>query len=342
MSEIARIDILLSTYNGEDYLQAQLDSLLLQDFTDWKLLIRDDISTDRTLEIILSFIALHPTRAFLVDNGGQNLGPKRSFSALLNYSHAEYVMFCDQDDVWHPCKIRKTFEKMRELVAANGDRKPLLVHSDLTVVDEKLEVIANSFWAYAGLRPQNGAALSRELVMNVVTGCAMMINRAACDLALPIPATAIMHDWWIALVVAGTGKSAYITQPLTLYRQHGRNALGAKKYTFAALLGKLTRAITNYVATREENRRNLRIHYLQGVAFFHRFHGGLPPREQMVARAYLRMFSALPVLRFYWMWRYGLWRSGCARNLLSGLCFIRRSAIAIPDVVTERNSINDE
>ena len=151
-------------------------------------------------------------------------------------------MFCDQDDVWFPDKIAVTLGKMQELEGRHGGERPLLVHTDMKVADGNLRVVADSLWRYQKSDPVRGEALNRLLVQNCATGCSMMINRALCDLALPIPAEAMMHDWWLVLVAAAFGTIGHCAEPTLLYRQHGANDVGAKKWSLADLVPQLARA----------------------------------------------------------------------------------------------------
>lgn len=133
--------VICSTFNGQKYLKEQIDSLFHQSYKDFKLLFRDDGSVDGTKEILSS---CNIELLF----SSENLGVKKSFETLLKYasenSDAKYFVFCDQDDVWNHDKIERTLEKMHELENLYGDNIPLLVHSDLEVVNEKLETLSSS------------------------------------------------------------------------------------------------------------------------------------------------------------------------------------------------------
>ena len=230
MDKQSKIAIVLATYNGEKYIKAQIDSLLAQTFQDWHLIIRDDGSNDSTVEIIRDYIARHSNKITYIEYDRMNLGTSMNFSKLVEHAQSDYIMFCDQDDVWLPRKIELTYLKMSELEKEYGRGLPLLVHGDLIVTNEDLTVISNSFWNYRKLDPKKGKTLNSALVYNVVTGCTMMINNAMRDLALPIPKEANMYDWWLALVATVFGRIDYITEPTILYRQHGRNVIGASKW----------------------------------------------------------------------------------------------------------------
>lgn len=219
------IAILFSTYNGANFLAQQLDSLFAQSHASFEVFVRDDGSQDDTLEILRNCdVKLLPSTI--------NLGSKDSFATLLNYaktdSGAEYFMFCDQDDVWFAEKIEKTLAKMRSMEKLYGDI-PLLVHTDLEVVDEDLNTIASSMWKYEYILPEKNS-INRLLIQNTVTGCTVMINRALAKKCLSIPDGAIMHDWWIALVASQFGRIGYLAEPTIKYRQHGHNSIGAKSF----------------------------------------------------------------------------------------------------------------
>lgn len=224
------IDILLATYNGELFLKEQIDSILSQTNTSWKLIIRDDGSTDGTPSIIREYVQQHSGKIFLI-NDDEHLGSCLSFSRLLEHATSDYIMFCDQDDVWLPHKIEMTFNKMKQMESANSKDTPLMVHTDLVVVNDILETISYSFWKCQSLDHTRGNDLNRLMIQNVATGCTMMINRSLQKIATPISTEAIMHDWWFTLVSAAFGKNGAVTEPTVLYRQHANNAIGAKNWS---------------------------------------------------------------------------------------------------------------
>ncbi|MEG0832387.1 MAG: glycosyltransferase family 2 protein [Oscillospiraceae bacterium] len=218
-----RVSVLLATCNSEKYLAELMDSILDGTYEDIKLYVRDDCSQDETRKIIASYDDLRIESAVnpLPSGSAQN-----NFFRLLLNSEGDYLMFADADDVWKPDKVKRTLAKMQELERAYGRETPLLVHTDLCVVDEKLDVIAPSMWKYEKLSTQRHS-LKNMLVQNVVTGCTMMVNRALADMVREQPAECVMHDWWLALVAAAFGKIDVVDEPLMLYRQHGSNQVGA-------------------------------------------------------------------------------------------------------------------
>jgi len=218
----------MATYNGQPFLEQQLDSILAQSNQDWQLLVRDDGSDDNTVHIIEGYMSRLPDRIRLVTDNGSRLGASLNFGKLLEYADTEYIMFSDQDDVWLPNKIELTLNAMKAAEQIYPD-KPILIHTDLQVMDSELKTIANSLWSYQKLFPEAGDDLNRIMAQNVVTGCTVMINERAKAVSVPVPDEAIMYDWWLALNVCRHGKIIYVSIPSVLYRQHSRNRLGAQK-----------------------------------------------------------------------------------------------------------------
>lgn len=238
------IDILMSTFNGARFLREQIDSILSQDSAEFRLIVRDDGSSDDTVRILNDYAARDERLVLSRDDHG-NLGASGSFFALIEQSEAEFIMLADQDDVWLPNKISRTFSRMREMIQRHGNERPLAVFTDLKVVDEELAVIADSFWSYQKLDPiisQNWRSL---MAQNVVTGCTMMFNKAAKSVILPYALPAMMHDHWIAAKIAKSGHIAYNPEQTVLYRQHGRNVEGARSADFSYLGSKIPGILNN-------------------------------------------------------------------------------------------------
>ncbi len=234
-----KISILLSTYNGEKYLKAQLDSLFSQSYKNFKLIARDDGSSDKTLEILKSYdIELLPSN--------ENIGVKSSFETLLKYasenSDADYFMFCDQDDVWNQDKVKLTLQKMYEMEKLYKNT-PILVHTDLEVVDENLHTINPSFMKLQNLNEKKNR-LNNLLIQNTITGCTVMINRDLAKLCLPMSSNAIVHDWWVGLVASYFGKIGYVDDSTIKYRQHTSNTIGAKGFDIGFVLKSISKKVS--------------------------------------------------------------------------------------------------
>lgn len=231
------IDILLSTYNGARFLAEQLNSILEQDAGEFRLCIRDDGSTDGTIALIDEFARRDGRISLITDDLG-NLGPQRSFLELIERSNADTMMLADQDDVWLPGKISVTRAKLAGLESSAPEDTPAAVFTDMKVVDENLNVIADSFWNYQKLDPSIARDWRLLLAQNVVPGCTLMFNRAAKSVILPFALPEMMHDHWIASRVAKYGLVGFLAEPTMLYRQHGENAEGARRPGFDYLAGR--------------------------------------------------------------------------------------------------------
>ncbi len=222
--------ILLATYNGARFLAEQVASIQAQTHANWRLLIRDDRSTDATPRI-LHRLAQGDSRIRILSAADPlPLGVRGNFSALMESALGEcpdYACFCDQDDRWHPDKLARGLELMGRIESREGADVPALVHSDLAVVDEDLKPIADSFFRFQGYwQFGRSPTLATLLTQNSVVGCTVMMNRALLDLATPVPETAYLHDWWVALCAAACGTLACLPAPTVDYRQHRGNLVG--------------------------------------------------------------------------------------------------------------------
>ncbi len=234
------VEILMATYNGAAHLAAQIESILAQSHRNWKLIIHDDGSDDATVQIASVYVNRFAGQITLVDDGIRCGGARNNFAHLMALSSADYVCFCDQDDIWLDHKISESLQRLRleEDMLALGT--PLAVFTDLTVVDEGLNVVADSMWRFQRIMPELADSIDRLAVRNCITGCTMLLNRAAIDVCLPIPSYAVMHDWWCGLrILQARGKLLAIRTPSLLYRQHSGNVVGAKRWGLVSVMGKL-------------------------------------------------------------------------------------------------------
>lgn len=245
------IAVLLATYNGEKFIKEQLQSIQNQSYSDWQVFIRDDGSTDETVAIVKAMSRQDERIHILtsVEGGGS---AKKNFAAIHSYVkenyHFSYFMFCDQDDVWLPDKMQRSIEKIRQAEQNSGRQTPILVHTDLKVVDEKLNTLGESFMKYRALDP-GVRDVNHLLAQNNVTGCTMLWNRALNDkINLNIEGIA-MHDWWVSVSAALLGKIVYVDTPTILYRQHGDNTIGATKVNSIGFVSKRLRHVSHIMDT---------------------------------------------------------------------------------------------
>jgi rhamnosyltransferase len=221
--------VVLAAYNGAAHIEDQVESIRAQTAARWRLYVRDDGSCDGTQALLAACAARDPRIEFLPSDG-LNLGPPASFGLLLQRAldcGERYVFLSDQDDVWLPDKCARMLAALRAIEVADGAEKPLLLHSDLRVVDEDLTVIHESFTTLLRIDAGEEMRGLRELFGNSVTGCATLVNAALLRCALPMPQVA-MHDWWLGLCAAAFGRIEFLPEPSVLYRQHGRNVVGAR------------------------------------------------------------------------------------------------------------------
>jgi rhamnosyltransferase len=216
------VDILLPTYNGGKFLQEQITSILNQSYSDFNLLIRDDGSTDHTIQIINSAKELDQRIVFYQDEIG-NLGVVANIEYLLGKSKANYIMYCDQDDFWLPFKVEKLVKEILFHEKNFGAEFPLLIHSDSYVTDQDLKINRR----FKGTSPLN-YGLNNSLFRFYVQGASAIFNSRLKKEILPFLSDVYMHDRYTHLVAEITGKRFYLNEPLMLYRQHSQNLLGSK------------------------------------------------------------------------------------------------------------------
>lgn len=216
-----KVAILMSTYNGEKFISEQIASLEKQTFSNWKLYVRDDGSTDRTIEIVKKYCREDRRIKLIEDN--KNLKPTRSFLALLNMVDADYYFFCDQDDYWLKDKLTLMLNRIKEY----DNSLPQVVYCNLKCVDSDLVPQKYNFENLIGkIYGKN------RFIGNDMPGCVMLFNKATKDLSQkykPDYDNIIMHDWWIALIAQTFGQVHFLDKKLIYYRQHDDNAVGAGK-----------------------------------------------------------------------------------------------------------------
>ncbi len=225
-----RISIALCTYNGEKYLKEQLDSFVQQTLSPYELVVCDDCSSDSTLEILEKFSRVAPFTVRIFHNEN-NLGLIKNFSKAASLCQGEYIAFSDQDDIWLPDKLEACFQMMKKAEYEYGTDIPLLVHTDLCLIDTENHVIAPSWMKVKHISPMDIDPLKNILAANYVSGCTSLGNRILLKESLPFPKVIMNHDGWCALIAASRGKILFIQEAKVLYRQHASNFTKGVKYT---------------------------------------------------------------------------------------------------------------
>lgn len=298
----SEVIILLAAYKGNQYIQAQIDSILFQDFDNWKLVLSDD--GDYTEDILNEYAKRFPTKIIRYKAGRRFGSAKAHFMHLVETfkNAAPYIMLSDQDDVWNKDKIRKTLDVMK--ATEENYNGPILVHTDLRVVDSTLHEISPSFFEYSHLK-KGRYKLNEILIQNVVSGCTLMMNGKLASLVSRgvNPNHLLMHDHWIALVAAFFGRIAFLDEPTLRYRQHEDNSCGVKpmisvEYILAAA-----------------KRLNYRALGVQAHSFFECYKTQIPAQEVPLIKAVFSLGHVGKIRRLLIYCQYGLWLSPLVRRL---------------------------
>lgn len=216
------VSVILASFNGQRFIKIQLESILNQTHTHLELIVVDDGSTDETLEIIKEY-SRQDGRIHLFP-ADKNLGLVKNFERGLNLARGEFIVLADQDDIFHKYKIEKQLAKITASSEAD------MVISDLELIDDGDNLLADSMWEFQGINPEKRPHFKRLCIDNYATGCSMLFSRDLLDFAIPFPTKLKIHDQWLALLAArkSGGGIEIIREPLTRYRQHKGNVIGAK------------------------------------------------------------------------------------------------------------------
>ncbi len=222
--------ILLSTYNGGKFLTQQLDSIFNQTYSQFILYIRDDGSTDNTLEILNDYCRRYENVVIFNDEN-KNMGAAASFLWLLKNVEAKYYMFCDQDDVWLDNKVEVQVENIEK--SNYNQNVPIVVFHDLILTNSEGEVINESFWDLQNFQVDK-IDFDSVFVKNNITGCACLINQSMKNEILKFNVNSVlMHDHIIALIAYGFGKAISVKEGLILYRDHSNSVTPKRDISFS-------------------------------------------------------------------------------------------------------------
>ena len=210
------ISVALAAYQGEDYIEAQLRSILPQLSHDDEIIVSDDKPGGATEQIVRRVMADDP-RVFYVEGKGQ--GVVANFVNAIRHCRGDRIFLCDQDDVWLPDKVRRVTDAF--------DGGATLVLHNAYVTDRDLNITDYSFFALRGSRP----GFLHNVVKNSYMGCCMAFDRSLLKKIMPMPKHLPMHDQWIGLMGEVYGKVAFLDAPLIYYRRTGSNVTGGETTT---------------------------------------------------------------------------------------------------------------
>lgn len=234
-----KISVAMATYNGEKYIKEQIESILACLGNEDELIISDDESTDSTLDIIKSF---NDKRIHLIN--GPKKGIKQNFANAIENTSGEYIFLADQDDIWNENKVKdvvKCFEK---------EKCTLVVH-DAEIVDEKLNVIKDSYYKYRN----SGKGIIKNIYKNTYIGCCMAFSKEIKKYILPIPNDIEMHDQWIGVLNDKYGKTYFLEEKLIKYRRHSLNNSQMSHYGIAKMIKNRLKFIKRYKERTNGNRK---------------------------------------------------------------------------------------
>lgn len=238
-----RVLVLVSTYNGEKYLNQQLDSILGQQGVEPSVLVRDDGSSDKTIQILEEYAKRYPGFQYYQ---GTNAGPCMSFFDLLKHAEGfDYYAFSDQDDVWDNDKLISAIHYIEK----EPKSIPVLYCSNLKVVDEDL-----NFCRTAHSLSYNTKNRYAGLVDFFAVGCTEVFNQKAADFTKEhIRKDCLMHDSWLFMICNFFGRVIYDADAHINYRQHGHNVVGTNKDWKSKLNARIKRAADRSIQPRLKN-----------------------------------------------------------------------------------------
>lgn len=307
------ISIIMSTYNGEEFLAEQIDSILNQDYEDWKLFIFDDGSKDRTEEIVREYQKKREGKIFFLRNE-RNFGAKGNFFRGLKKvakqlePKSEYYAFSDQDDVWDRDKLSLSLSRLKEI---EEEGFPAAVFSDVRTTDKTLKILEDSYFKGAKINMRQ-LDFASVLMENKAIGGTMLMNKAMVQLEMEredqigdVPKQAKMHDWWFALLGIGLGRVAFLERATESYRQHERNVVGGKSF-----FSYVKNRIFHY-----KLRKSIEENILQGEEFQEYFGEFLKSENKEILENFVKISKSGFLRRRYLLVKYGFWKSGWIRNV---------------------------
>ena len=283
------VAILLCTYNGENFLQEQLDSYLKQTFQDWHLFVCDDGSTDSTLVILEKFKADHPDRISIFHGKEKNSTRNFLYLASIVPENFDYYTFSDQDDIWLPKKIEEGIKHL----SFYPQNVPCLYGARTELVNEHGKHIG--FSPLFSKKP----SFQNALIQSIAGGNTMVFNNTALKILRTVGVVNVVaHDWLLYQIVSGVGGNVYYDQKSNLlYRQHGNNLIGSNN-SFKARIHRIVLLFKGQF----KYWNSLNIAALQTI--YHK----LTPKNQQVFDAFVAMHKSSPFKGVWYLYKFSFYR----------------------------------
>lgn len=304
------IYIMMCTYNGEKYIKEQIDSILNNTVTNWRLYISDDGSTDKTHDLAFEYAKDYPDKIILTTHENASdpsihfLEKVRDISVQMQPD--DCVMLCDQDDIWYDNKIELTLECMKRLMAKSSNQIPLLVCTDVEVVDGKKEQLAASYRKMNHYSIKNLDA-AHLLMEHKAQGCTIMINKVLADKIKELPKMIKGHDVWLELIAATMGKVDYVDEPTMAYRRH------SKQFTVGEM--GYWKILSKQLMTLKDQKYMIYSSAPQAREFLRIYGSGLDCKCRKLVEAYATLEQ-----QGFWQKRlniikYHMWKTGIIKNI---------------------------
>lgn len=310
-----KVSILLSTYNGSKFLEKQLLSIQNQTYP-FELFVRDDGSNDNSLQIVKKIFNQYNINGEIIE--GSNIGASASFFELIAlFKHRNpYIAFCDQDDIWLQNKLEKAIFLIHESEKEYSNKVPILYHSDLILIDDKDQLLHQTFWERVGLNPKYNQ-LNRILCQPTVTGCSMLVNQFLLNRIEKPTNPNFIHDYWISLYASSFGKILFDHNSYIKYRIHNANVIGASKINLKRILSLVFQPI-NFIK-KWNYEHNIRIE--QGKEFYKLNQNNLTIDQSRMLRSFNLLNNANWFYRLFLKFKYKFYQQGLLRNIISFFLF---------------------
>ncbi|MDR6733851.1 glycosyltransferase [Sphingobacterium sp. 2149] len=296
------IDILLATYNGEKFLENQLLSIISQNFKDWRLVVHDDGSSDNTIAILRKYQSLD-SRISIIEDGVVCESAAKNFLHLLSYVTSEYIIFCDQDDIWFESKLQVLFDLIKNESGPAAAYCNAYAYNGINITKNKITLYERD-------------SLENSLFLNGgIQGCSLMFNRALLDEVIDFPDDIFMHDHFITMAAVSFGKVIYSDHSLMLYRQHANNVTGNVPIT---TLDRIRSFIKKDVPIIDRH------HYEANKSFYIKYRQKLTPNQDIIFKAYLRFPDMNFMRKIFTIIRYNF-RIGDHKAFLLLKIFFKRA-----------------